>query len=233
VATCCRSRRGREMAALPIFNGDLLSSLLGVMAFPDDMKKAEAHACWLLALGGETETEKLIKDFGVTYAAKIMSGAAEFAFWHEDWERAKKAGNVAGAVTLAMVALLNDAPALASWERAILTVVDNYKEVKLSRSSVQSARKKYRKVYHFWAAWVDSEWTGWVDFEGDTVAAGIILSAKAAQFHATLVASGSAPEGEIFEFASLPAGDTFRDHTVPIDIVPQPGRPGRPAKTPS
>ena len=37
----------------PIFNNEPLSSLLGVMRFPDDQEKAETYACWRLTNTGQ------------------------------------------------------------------------------------------------------------------------------------------------------------------------------------
>ena len=35
------------MAPLPIFHGELKASLAAMMAFPNDLEKAELCACWL------------------------------------------------------------------------------------------------------------------------------------------------------------------------------------------
>jgi hypothetical protein len=212
------------MAVLPIFNRHLFSSVIGVMTFPGDMKKAELCASWLLARGN---VRLMIEENGPGYGAAISVGAADLAQYHAEWSKAREEGNIVGVVTFVMASLIEDHPDLASWERAMLTSVDKSISTKLNRSQLLSLRAKYKQVYHLWAAWYDNKGVFGDQFN---------FYAKAMRIHRIITgwcARLSQPINDAFEVPVFPSTSDGLAHTISRTIISDRKTPGRPRKSPS
>ena len=143
---------GIAMAEIPIFNKNRLSSVLAVMAFPDDMGKASICACWLIT---QTVPDVLVNKVPAELATEIVEKATQFAYIFDEWRNRAQEGVFVGQLTNTLVSMIKQDRPNASWERAINFLIDNWKEAKLSRSSLYKLRGKYSKVYHLWGAFVD------------------------------------------------------------------------------
>ena len=127
-----------------------------------------------------------------------------------------------GAVTLAMMSLIEDAPDLATWERAMLYTIDQVRnrKVKVNRSKLEELRTKYEKVYHFWGAWEDSEPGLNERHEFDER----LLCAKATNFHNVIAAwnnSRSIEQAEVFDAPEITDVSATREYTIDIELVPK------------
>src|SRR5271166_2889949 len=216
------------MAPLPIFHGELKASLAAMMAFPNDLEKAELCACWQIASLFNSEMIEQNRSASIT---RIVRRSAQFANYQNEWTKNRNEGAIVGAVTLAMMSLIEDAPDLATWERAMLYTIDQVRnrKVKVNRSKLEELRTKYEKVYHFWGAWEDSEPGFNERHEFDER----LLCAKATNFHNVIAAwnnSRSIEQAEVFDAPEITDVSATREYTIDIELVPKPGRPGRPRK---
>src|SRR5271166_2177506 len=109
------------MAPLPIFHGELKASLAAMMAFPNDLEKAELCACWQIASLFNSEMIEQNRSASIT---RIVRRSAQFANYQNEWTKNRNEGAIVGAVTLVMMSLIEDAPDLATWERAMLYTID-------------------------------------------------------------------------------------------------------------
>jgi hypothetical protein len=137
------------MAPLPVFNDDPLTSVLGVMRFPDDLGKARAYACWRLARNAHA------LKFGGDALRDIAKGAADFAPIYDECRRAEIAGTAVAAITSTMFRMIMAHPEIATWERAINAVRNNDGGLASGRPLLQQYRRNMTKVAHFWGALAD------------------------------------------------------------------------------
>jgi hypothetical protein len=135
------------MPLVPIFNGDVATSFLGVMRFPDDLNKARLYASWRLA--------KVTQSNDAALLVRVAKEAAEFAPHYCECGKVEVAGSAVGAITSAMVRLVHCHPNIATWERAINIVRNNDGGLPSGRPLLQVYRRQMNKVAHFWAAFYD------------------------------------------------------------------------------
>ena len=223
------------MPNVPLFHNHRFASLFGVMHFPDDMTKAEATACWLICQIPQ-QIEQIIEKVRADAVAQIVKRGTDFAPLYGEFIRAGKDGHVVGAVTHAMWSLVKTTPNSASWETAIRTL-ERSKVVNASRSGIKSRRKAFRKVYHFWGAWVD--------YKGKYPADLDFFASKAERMHQDLRiwreksvgGMTDAQADDAFHLWTPPGLTVMREHDIDLNFVPMPA-PGRqrgrpPKKLPS
>jgi hypothetical protein len=87
-----------SLVPVPIFNGDVATSVFGVMRFPEDLNKARLYASWRLAKVTQSNDAALLR--------RVAKEAAEFAPYYFDVGKAEVAGTAVGAITSAMVRLI-------------------------------------------------------------------------------------------------------------------------------
>ena len=98
---------------LPVFNDEPMTSLLGVMRFPNDLEKAAAYASWCLAKGIEIKPNDAAT-IGIERILPILIGTARQVGWHEEWSHKVIAGTAAGEVVKTLFALIGGNPNVAS-----------------------------------------------------------------------------------------------------------------------
>lgn len=148
------------MPIIPIFNDEPLSSLMGVMRFPNDMEKAAAYASWRLAKGSKGREEDATV-IGASRMHRIAVGAAEHSQAFEETRRAEIGGAATGEVVKTLFALISSNPEVASWEHAIQIVekaaardrAKTRRSVAVSPTALRQYLAQFAKVLHFWGAW--------------------------------------------------------------------------------
>jgi hypothetical protein len=135
------------LVPVPIFNGDVATSVFGVMRFPDDLNKAHLYASWRLAKVTQSNDAALLR--------RVAKEAAEFSPYYFDVGKAEAAGGAVGAIMSTMVRLIHHHPKIATWERAIVVVRNNDGGLPSGRPLLQAYRRQMNKVAHFWAAFHD------------------------------------------------------------------------------
>jgi hypothetical protein len=85
------------MPDLPIFNGDLGSSLMGVMRFPDDLSKAEAYASWRLA-GNARSWRAAGNPVDVDWLISVAEKSAGFAPLYRETQEAETGASAVAAM---------------------------------------------------------------------------------------------------------------------------------------
>jgi hypothetical protein len=139
------------VTALPVFNEEPLTSVLGVMRFPEDLGKARLYASWKLA-GGIVESAQQQGEFSPGALASIGRDAADFAPHYAECARAEVCGTAVGAVTNAMFRLIKSHPTIATWDRAIAVARNNDGGLPSGEPLLKAHRAHMRKVHHFWGA---------------------------------------------------------------------------------
>jgi hypothetical protein len=112
-----------------------MTSLLGVMRFPNDLEKAAAYASWCLAKGIEIKPNDAAT-IDIERILPILNGTARQAVWHEESNRNEIAGTAAGEVVKTLFALIGGDPSVASWKHAI-----NLMELAAARDRVAAAAR--------------------------------------------------------------------------------------------
>jgi hypothetical protein len=138
-------------ASLPIFNGDVVGSLLGVMRFPEDWDKAEIYECWRLTRGPLSTLAERGCALDPTVERAITRRGAEFALIVDEAKQAETAGTAVGAVTDAMFRLIKQHGGAATWADAIYALEASSK-IPVSRTKIEEYRKSHRRVFHYWGA---------------------------------------------------------------------------------
>jgi hypothetical protein len=149
------------MPLVPVFNGALVSSVLGVMRFPENLAKARLYASWHLAqipLESVNDADLL---------RRVAKEAAHFAPYHEECRKAEVAGTAVGTITKTMIRLIHAHEKNATWERAVKVVRNHDGGLSSSRPTLMGYRAQMSKVVHFWGAYhtQDGKFVGsWEDF---------------------------------------------------------------------
>jgi len=107
---------------LPVFNDEPMTSLLGAMRFPNDLKKAAAYASWCLdnkikPTDAATMGNEII--LPILIGAWPPSSSSRQAEWHEESNHKVIAGTAAGEAVKTLFALIGRDPNVASWKHAI------------------------------------------------------------------------------------------------------------------
>jgi hypothetical protein len=131
----------------PIFNNEPLSSLFGVMHFPDDLEKAETFACWWLTATGQS---KLADD-----PERVTQRGAKCIRLADDVKTAAIGGTAVGFVTDAMFVLIDTQGKQATWTDAIYALETTSQSLPVSRSQIEKYQRDFRRVFHFWGAWAN------------------------------------------------------------------------------
>jgi hypothetical protein len=143
----------------PIFHGEPATSLLAIMIFPNDVKKAKALAAWKLASGPLQDFFALGYKLPMDAVLEIARGAADLARFFEEARRNEFAGTAAGTVVKCLWAMIcqdrDQGLNAASWETAIRIAEDEGTKVNLrtGRSSLWQHLKDFRSVLHLWGAY--------------------------------------------------------------------------------
>jgi hypothetical protein len=156
---------------LPVFNDEPMTSLLGVMRFPNDLEKAAAYASWCLANKIKPNDAATI---GIERILPILIGTARQVGWHEEWSHKVIAGTAAGEVVKTLFALIGGNPNVASWKHAIdlterAAVRDRHKSAAAAPKSADTKPRQkapavssatlrkylleFSPVLHLWGAW--------------------------------------------------------------------------------
>lgn len=155
--------------AMPVFNCEPITSLIGTMIFPNDSKKAGALASWHLAgaLGAAPNEHVAEIDPDLIWAVHAAArGYPEIAAEAEKTAyRGTQAGYIGNflwhAARTGVPATLNDAYRAAEITRAHATREDAIRAAAEDtarrrfpgvRSSFVAATKEFSRVLHFWAA---------------------------------------------------------------------------------
>jgi hypothetical protein len=154
---------------MPIYFGDLESSLKATMVFPCELQKAEAFAGWLIlrairnaqdkGLHGWSKALQQQDDFG-DQLLKISLAAADFAYVKDEADRNAADGVRAGVITATLHGMICDDILGASWSKAIeitekmVTAFNRSRRVSLpaNRSQFADCLKKFAPVLHLLGA---------------------------------------------------------------------------------
>jgi hypothetical protein len=154
---------------LPVFNDEPMTSLLGVMRFPNDLKKAAAYASCCLA--AKMTPDKAVT-IGIARILPILNRTAQAL--REESNRNERAGTAAGEVVQVLWALISNYPGVASWHHATrLTEEAAVRACKeqtrrsaarrsphrrketpaVSSTMLRKYLREFSPVLHLWGAW--------------------------------------------------------------------------------
>jgi hypothetical protein len=149
---------------MPIYFGDLESSLKATMIFPREPDKAIALAGWLITRDISKALDKahdrvicdgLADDDARMQMLNVSRAAAYFAFFYSEAQQNLADGRRAGVVVANLWALICEDGDAANWERAIEAAENNFRlEPKLpaSRPLFRDCLSRFKPVLHLLAA---------------------------------------------------------------------------------
>jgi hypothetical protein len=235
------------MASLPIFFGDLQSSLKAAMIFPREPERARVCAAWLIMRGVSNMREMGFGDFidpPKDELVDVACAAADFAYIYNDAQKNGADGSRSAIIVGCLWAMICEAQQTASWEGAIQAAeqytVHHNKKLPASRSRFRECLSRFKPVLHLLGASLLRRRPGQaingsdaiIDFAPDRPRKADLLAfvAEAKELQDKLLAwerarvQGSGMLDELFDLSSCPPTpqwlgwpDTARVKTVAID----------------
>jgi hypothetical protein len=120
------------VASIPIFYGDLESSLQAAMIFPCEPEKARIFAAWRIIARLRATLDGERRDL-----LAVALAANDFPFLYREAQKNIKDGARAGYVVALLWALIREDPRTASWDMAI-EIASNYFKKHRSRSTTRA-----------------------------------------------------------------------------------------------
>jgi hypothetical protein len=149
---------------LPVYQGDVCGSLLGVMLFPNDLAKAESFSAQLLTKGPLQDYLRAGHRFSPEQLILLLDALGR-ELPSKETARQKLHGQRVGEVVKVLWSLIRNRPDIASWESAIWVVEDFSAGAGLttSRSTFRSHLIELRSVLHLWGAFALRNYQFFVD----------------------------------------------------------------------
>ena len=144
--------------SMPVFNGDPVTSLFGVIHFPNDFEKAGILASWKLSGALQAASNEEVAGIPSDRIWAVLDMARGYPNIKQECEAAAYRGTQVGAVISYLWRAISNNES-ASLEDALRACTDIASEAKLSgvRSSFMAAKKEFARVLHFWAI-ISNDW---------------------------------------------------------------------------
>jgi hypothetical protein len=146
-------RAGPTIIPLPVHHGDVYSSLVGTMLFPNSPKKADTFAALHLMKGPLQAYLRKRHRLSRPRQIELFNAIGRGISTHEI-DRQELHGKRAGDVVKALWALICSHPQIASWDTAISIVEDESVAagIQIGRATLRAALSELRGVLHLWGA---------------------------------------------------------------------------------
>ncbi len=241
-----------EALVLPIFFGDLGSSIRAVMTFPDDLVAAKAYAAHLLARRPLQDYLRAGYTFNATEQIEHLD-ALNCAAAPKDIDERQRQGAEVGRIVKFLWALICSHPERASWEAAVKIAIDDasLRGDRGTRATFRDNLNRFASVLHLWGAWEIRGSSFLADpargYDGVADAGAFMTEAMFLRHRLVLwdgtrspsASSAYLSRGFIAPWAGWqphvpraewPATGVLFGLTLPAAHVPQMGKTGRPAK---
>jgi hypothetical protein len=140
------------MVPIPVHFGEAYTSVMAVMLFPDDERKAKWFVAHRLAKGALQEYEAAGHDFSDRHR-EYLDTVGDSPVSDAEVNKRYYDGSLVGETVKVLWALICDGDARAGWNAAIKTVESGNGSNPASGSRIRKQLKRFAPVLHLWGVW--------------------------------------------------------------------------------